>query len=235
MQHLYVMQNHLGLIKVGRSKNVEARRRRLEVADNCDIEIVALIEGCGEFEDGFHTLLRRHCLYGEWYDGDDKARKAIARLTGLSRTVKWPFALSDNDTICDWLDELLENRRERESIDKLFQRCIRDLADTPEEDRRDARWRDGKIWEMLIRFEHGERPFYSVMEGKDGQRILEGWNPVTEGTEIIPCYTTDLNAALALWPDEERPKQWDGSVRDCCVSALKARKARTKAMHAPRS
>lgn len=39
-EHLYVMQNQFGLVKIGKSVDVELRRRRLSKADNCEITLV---------------------------------------------------------------------------------------------------------------------------------------------------------------------------------------------------
>ncbi len=41
-QHLYIMQNEHGFIKVGRSENPEKRRRSLEIHERCKISIVGI-------------------------------------------------------------------------------------------------------------------------------------------------------------------------------------------------
>lgn len=224
MQHLYVMQNHLGLIKIGRSINVESRRRNLEKADLCSIQIVAIFENEGHREEPVHIKLDRQRLIGEWFDGDTKSVKKIIKIVGLSPDIVWPYPIADNDEICDWL-ERVEEKRSLISADKEYQRCIREMASTSPENRDDGiRFYDGKIWTILWRFEHRERTIYTVDQASDGSALLIGHREGCDEPEIIPRYTSDIQGALAIWPDELRPEQWDGAIWDCCVAGLRARK-----------
>src|SRR3546814_17853879 len=79
MSRLYIMQNHVGLIKIGRTgQNVEARRRAIERDDACTIKIVAVIEDGGDFEEIMLANLDEHQVIGEWYDGSEMCRIDLA-------------------------------------------------------------------------------------------------------------------------------------------------------------
>lgn len=229
MQHLYVMQNHLGLVKIGRSVRVEQRRRTLEKADECEIRVVAVFENEGDREESIHIELEDQRLIGEWFDGDKKALKSIIKALGLTSDIVWPYPLADNDTICDWLN-LVEKKRAIISADKQFQRCIREMAAMPDGDPHDhIRFHDGKIWSVLWRFEHCENTIYMVSEGNSGDIVLQGYREGYTEPEIIPLYTTSTEAALQLWPEQDRPDRWEGTAWTCCIAALQARKARINA------
>lgn len=229
MQHLYVMQNHLGLIKIGRSANAELRRRRLEVADVCEIKIIRIFEDKGNKEAKIHSRLSWYRAFGEWYYGDEIARWEISKCTGLPRNVEWPYPLADDDAIDNWL-ERLERRRDLESADKMLQRIITNMA-RGTDDTKDYRDLDAQIWMRLTRFEHREHVIYFVEEGPNGEAVYVCYDPVTRERQIVPFFTTDLQAALSLWPDEQQPSRWDGTIWECCVGGLRARKASIKARH----
>ena len=72
-QHLYVMQNEFGLIKIGRSIAVESRRQNLQQTDRCQIEIVAVFDFWGSLEETIHLELEEFRLIGEWFAGDEEA------------------------------------------------------------------------------------------------------------------------------------------------------------------
>src|SRR5438309_1979624 len=131
MSHLYIMQNHVGFIKVGRSANVEARRRALERTDECSIAIVAIIETAGEFEETMHVNLGDHRIIGEWFEGDELCRDCIAiEVEALSDAIGrelpklvWPYALAEDELADGWLARC-EQHRTGVSIDKEIQRVI---------------------------------------------------------------------------------------------------------------
>ena len=228
MQHLYVMQNHLGLVKIGRSKHVELRRRRLEVADCCKIRTVKIFEGKGKIEEQIHARLQWHNAFGEWYEGGELALLEIARCLRLSRNIIWPYPLADDDEVEEWLDQL-EVRREMESADKMLQRVISDMVCGPSGSNAYYRHLDGRIWMRLARFEHHEEAIYFVNEGPNGEEIYVYYDETCREKKILPFYTTELQAALSLWPELERPERWEGTVWGCCVEGLKARKLSIKA------
>ena len=103
-QHLYVMQNEFGCIKIGRSVDPWERRRALQHTEHCTVELVAAFEGGGEDEEAIHIHLHDHRLEGEWFDGSDEARAAVHRIFELDPS-DWKFA-HDPDGAAKWLDHL---------------------------------------------------------------------------------------------------------------------------------
>jgi hypothetical protein len=224
MPHIYVMQNEFGLIKIGRSGRPETRRKTLEKADICDIAIVTVVELAGHREEEIHAALYDHRLIGEWFGGDDEARAAIIRVVGLCPETVWPYQLANKDADA-WL-ERVEQHRWATRVDKEFQRQIHDVQRMPDRSATDdSRWDDGHIWTLIWGFEHELPAGVDVSSGKKGELILQGY---CEGKDPqpLPLYTTELEAALSIWPDEDRPEDWTGTPWECCIAALRARKAK---------
>ena len=70
-QHLYLMQNEHGSVKIGRSVDPERRRKSIQVEDCCNVQIVGVKENWGEFEEEIHIELESLGLRidGEWFYG----------------------------------------------------------------------------------------------------------------------------------------------------------------------
>ena len=62
VEHLYVMKysNDQTVVKIGKSSNVERRRRELEASQNFRVEILAIFPGKGDLEPKVHERLA-HC------------------------------------------------------------------------------------------------------------------------------------------------------------------------------
>jgi hypothetical protein len=91
--HLYVVQNHLGLVKVGRATNVQARFRCIARDDICKITPVAIKQLEGWREPFVHRVLAQHNAIGEWYAGTVEARSAIVHAIPFEHEISWPVPL----------------------------------------------------------------------------------------------------------------------------------------------
>jgi len=91
---LYIFQNSAihGQYKVGRSKNVENRRRRLQECHNFEIQVMATFPGQGDLEHKVHALLRAFRVRGpgvEWFQCPMvKICRAIERAASQRRASK---------------------------------------------------------------------------------------------------------------------------------------------------
>ena len=88
---LYVMQNPrlAGELKIGRSSNVELRRRSLQSSQNFTIDVLAIFPGAGDLEPLVHKILSNCRVTGvagrEWFRcGTETALGAISLALGLS-------------------------------------------------------------------------------------------------------------------------------------------------------
>lgn len=213
-QDLYLLQNEFGLIKIGRSIAVEERRSKLTYQDRARIEIVAVFSFAGDWEEPAHIALRKHRLLGEWFSGDATARVAIANYFKIKFT--WPFDF-DPDYAAIWLEHMQRVRQVRKTRQSIY-RAVQTLkrGEGPKHIL-DAitftAWREavaGKPVSVLARKLY-EMPVETRMTH---QR--------TGGQVAALSFSTDLTAALQLWPDDLRPAQWEGSPLECSVAALEA-------------
>ena len=215
-QDLYVMQNEFGLIKIGRSVDVEQRRATLQSTERCKIAIVEVYTGCGDMEEDIHLDMDDHRLAGEWFDGSDDARAALAELVELSDPpVKWPYAYNRKGAAA-WLDHI-NVVRHAATIRKSLYREITILRDAP-----GPSWvYDVSVFYVIALAATGERPeLYPV---KIDGRVHRRWVDRHRGTSgIVPDYTASVENALLAWPDELRPASWTGSAIECCIAALTA-------------
>jgi hypothetical protein len=226
MSHLYVMQNEFGFIKVGRSARVEQRRRTLESTNSCAIALVAVIEDGGDLEEAIHIALDEYRIIGEWFEGHDSARAAIIKAVGLPDSQAWPHAVAEDDASSKWLEKI-EGRRAITAADKALRGLARDMTRYPESQATDTiRWYDTHIWTIPLRFEKGLNTLIFSEKGEDGTLVLVGARSDMDETEIVPFYTRDVEAAMTLWPEADRPASWNGTAWDCCIAALEARRAR---------
>lgn len=213
-QALYVMQNEVGLIKIGRALDPSARRQTLVQEERCAIEIVAVLPGWGDREEATHIALRDHAIEGEWFVGSNQARAAMAALLpGLSHR-KWPYVY-DAEQAGVWLDSFYD-RRDRRSIKKQFRRIltVHLLQNEPGPDA------DASLQLLIGLTATGSLPSVAY---QGGQAIY--WTAGSSRPIPVPPYSTDPALALSLWPEKARPAVWDGSAYDCCVAAMRARLA----------
>lgn len=226
-EHLYVMQNQFGLVKIGKSVDVELRRRRLSKADNCEITLVHIGEDKGEQERTYLTLLAKYQVYGEWFEGTALSREAIASVCSIPSETIWPFELKDQREIETWIDEL-DRSRTRESRLKLSQRLIRNMekdAYLPTEERWHFHY-NFKIWQFIWEYVEGLNP--QVWTESDGNRESVSVATHDYNSEVykLPNFTSDLTAAMTIWPAKSRPTHWHSDdAWLCCIQGLKARRA----------
>lgn len=227
------MQNHVGLIKIGRTgQPVEARRRAIERDDACTIKIVAVVEDGGDFEEVMLSNLEEHQVIGEWYDGSEMCRIDLAsEVSALCEalhcdapTLDWPYNLANQETIESWLMEC-EQRRIAASVVRQYSRVIRRLKNWNSEHVDELRYRDTEIWTTLYRFERQMGTMALNDTTSTGERLLIGhYSNGPESGMVIPKYVEDVIAALSLFPTPTRPIAWGGSIVSCCIAAIEARR-----------
>ncbi|MBX3593390.1 GIY-YIG nuclease family protein [Sphingomonas sp.] len=233
MSSLYVMQNHVGFIKIGRSVDVDKRRRQIEMTDECTVALVAVIPDAGHDEETMLLNLADHQVIGEWFLGDELCRDCVAiEIEALCEVLgrdppalEWPFPVASEAATEAWLDRC-EQRRTVASINREYGRRIRAMAESSSSASDPSRYNDVSLWSLLWRFERQVGTIVTPKTGKKGETVLVGHREGDAVGEIVPHYSTDVTAALLLWPDADRPEAWSGSAWDCCIAALKARKAR---------
>lgn len=213
-QHLYVMQNEFGCIKVGRSVDPWARQYALRQTERCQVELVIAVEGGGEDEEGIHYSLRKHHLVGEWFAGTDAARKAVVK-EFRPLTLEWKFD-HDPEGAAEWLDHLRVVRAAY-STRMGITREISILTTAAE---------PSEVYDYsLLRIFHYAKAGEDAVIVRQWQRPnkpLAWQNPATGEVEPIPAYSGNVDVALSAWPDDVRPETWDGTAIECCIAALRA-------------
>jgi hypothetical protein len=208
------MQNEFGCIKVGRSVDPWERRRNLCQSEHCKVELVAAFEGGGEDEEAIHFDLHEYRLEGEWFDGTSEARAAVERIFHMDPS-EWKFD-HDTDGAAKWLNHLRLVRHAR-FIDRTVLGQIGSLKMATE-----PSWvHDCGIFFCRYLAETGERPAICV-ERRRGRVVNVWYPPESSKGQVLPAYTSTVEAALLVWPDDLRPATWEGSPIECCISALAA-------------
>jgi hypothetical protein len=85
--HLYIMQNEQGAIKIGRTRNVERRRRGIETGSGNKIRLVFEQKHAGRNERRLHEALAEFRTLGEWFRDTPEFRAILATELGQS---PWP-------------------------------------------------------------------------------------------------------------------------------------------------
>ncbi len=210
------MQNEFGLIKIGRSIDVERRRLTLQSTERCTIKTVEIFNGCGDMEESIHLDMEAHRLAGEWFDGSDEAKRALCELIDCDDPpITWPYAY-DRAGARTWLDHINVVRHAAAIRRELYREItILRAADGPS-------WvYDGGIFGTKWRAVTGERPGLHTekLSGKTATR----WHDHKNGaTGIVPAFTESIDNALLAWPDDLRPANWTGTPIECCIAALVA-------------
>lgn len=227
IKELYVMQNAYGLIKIGRSQNPERRRQQLERQLGCSIALVSRQHGRGLDEEKVHLALQRHHLSHEWFKGSHEARRAVARILKLGPGLAWPYQL-DELRAAEWATQFMaaqadsywrSRRRRVIGILKGAELALGLLASY-------QKWGfaslDADIWSA-----DNPGEVCVITTGADGRSIaLRNTN---QGAPEVPHYTTELTAAMTLWPVgsnpySDDPKTWPRMTAfTCCIAALGAR------------
>jgi hypothetical protein len=219
MSDLYVMQNHLGLIKVGQSSNVDRRRSRIERDDLCHARIVTIAKDQGSKERLLLKRLASTQIIGEWHDGGDQTRLLITEFFRLKR-LPWRFELAREAQIDSWLDRI-ELRRIMISREKLMQRFIKKMQnfyDASEEN--GSRFCDQKIGQII--YEYDEDRSYLTIPAANGNVLV--FLDANEPGFPLPMYTSTIEGALQTFPAHKKPNHWESSAWDCCIHGLIARR-----------
>lgn len=222
MSDLYVLQNHLGLIKIGRSKNYKIRLGRIERDDLCKVELVSLLKDKGSEEQEYLSHLKRYNICGEWFEGHEEARKKIADLLCEGLNTDWPFKLAHDDLVDEWCD-LIEAHRHAISVSKLSQRFIRKMENSYEQDGSCNLHCDRKIGQIIWEYDEGNS-YLTTGEEIDGVDVTLVYLNDIKLPFPLPTFTTDVSDALLTWPESKRPLNWSGTAWDCCIEGLKARR-----------
>ena len=93
--HLYIMQAQNGLIKVGRSRNVERRRKALMYASGMHIVLILEVENEGWREQSILRSLAAFRRRGEWVAGSLVGKAAVELAVG--RDLAFPYMLRRMD------------------------------------------------------------------------------------------------------------------------------------------
>lgn len=234
MSRLYIMQNHIGLIKIGRTgQTVDARRRAIERDDACTVNVVAVVEDGGDCEELMLMNLDDYRVIGEWFDGSEMCRAnvglevlALCEALGCDApALAWPYNLADQETTDRWLEQC-EQRRTSASVVRQYSRVINRLKKWDSEQIDRLRYRDTEIWTTLYRFERQLGTMALNDTNSAGEPVLIGhYSNGPTGGMVIPQYVDDVLAALSLFPTSMRPIVWDGSSLSCCVAAIEARRS----------
>ena len=213
------MQNEHGLIKIGHSVDPEQRRRVLEIEERCKIALVFTLPEKGSREQAVHLKVKDYGLVGEWFEGTEEARASILKAVKRGLSLNWPYEL-DEVAAEVWLDEFTERRvtrYESRRIDECFRRVRRNATG----------WlADADIWEILMLLEGN---FVGIIVGEEnGQTVLDGLVSDSDASIRIPEYSVELEAAMSLWLEGNRPLSWEGTALECCLAALKQRRDKLK-------
>lgn len=214
-QDLYVVQNQFGLIKIGRSVDIDQRVDSIQKTTRCKLSVVATFSNCGDLEETVHLGAGEFRLLGEWFCGSEKARAAINNALGRSR-IQWPISY-DASRAAEWLRRLAIVR-ELEACSKALYREITIL-----------RTADGPHWAYDVGVAALMRN--PLIDGslRDAACITAGSKgSITDrdGTKRpIPRFSADIDAALLVWPSAVRPTSFDGDPIVCCIAGLSAHRA----------
>lgn len=229
MSHLYIIQNHLGLIKIGKTRQLKIRLGRIERDDLCTVQLVSLHQDKGDEEQKYLSHFEPYRLVGEWLDGHDRARKDIADHLCSGPATQWPFQPASDSKIAKWLDEV-EAKRSAISKAKLSQRFIRKMENFYE---RDGSWNlhcDWKIGQIIWEYDE-EHSYQTIPQKIDSiDTTLVSFGDV-DLRFPLPKFTANISDALLTWPESERPQRWSGTAWDCCIEGLKARRNNMLSRH----
>lgn len=217
---LYVMQNEFGLIKIGQSVNPEERRLALQVEERCHIKLVLALPEKGHREKAIHRKVKDFNVGGEWFDGTEESQQAILKAIKLGLSLDWPYELN-NKAADEWL-EAFYDRREIRYRTRNVDECLRTIKRLNE-----PNWIvDSAIWEALMQIEDR---FIGVLVGEnDGEPTLDGFVADSDPPIRIPRYSSSLEDAMLLWPEDVRPISWEGTPIECCLAAILVRRKRWK-------
>lgn len=212
-QTLYLMQNEHGLIKVGRSIHPQRRLKKLISTERCHIEIVEQFPNCGDLEEHVHIALDEFRVVGEWFHGSADARLTIAAALGID-DIEWPFEF-DIAKAERWIEDTVDLHVNRSTVRYVlrFVEMIRWHQNPADQNNQILR-----IWHDLA---YGGWPDISYRETRRGN-IIKWREPHTGKLVPIPDFSGDLDIALTVWPEKQRPSEWVGTALECSLAGIKA-------------
>jgi hypothetical protein len=204
--------------------------------------VVAVYTACGDLEEWLHIEMDQYRSIGEWFVGTDEARDALAELLDASQ-IEWqrPYDLDAGRSWLEKLEEVHDERAIRHLIGKQIG-ILREHSVGSEA----LDWRVLFAWRLAV---SGDSPLVIPQRVKGKRNIWQNvWcdrRPDEESAALnartpkgleprgydyradlapVPPFTTDVAAALAVWPDGCRPASWDASAIECCIEALIAQR-----------
>lgn len=83
---LYLIQDtYTNLLKIGRSKNAESRKKTMQTAIGNRLELLFVIKGCGYKELELHDKFAKYRKHGEWFEYDKTIIDEFVSLGGVVR------------------------------------------------------------------------------------------------------------------------------------------------------
>ena len=230
-QDIYIFQNQFGLVKIGRSIDVEKRRKAVERTDKCSVALVAILPGAGRSEERLHDLLVDFRVTGEWFDGSRGMKEVLEKAT-KKKIPLWPYEF-DRVPASDWLKQL-EILRDEEARSRQFYRMIQILSSSSAPNI----YSDWQIWnflypnsrrQLVLFYFDGEQKIFHDNNGNKRIAI----NPLKKNGNItankfVPRYTAEVSDAILAWPKQLRPVIWEGTAIDCAIQGLKHQWAKRK-------
>jgi hypothetical protein len=78
-QHLYVIGDPTGPVKIGKGKDVHQRLRDLQIGNPRPLTLLHVEENVGNLEVLLHRLFKPYWLQGEWFDFGEEDAVALIR------------------------------------------------------------------------------------------------------------------------------------------------------------
>jgi hypothetical protein len=77
--HLYFIKlaRSRGPVKIGRANNPNERLKALQVACPYEMKLLGILEGCGDYEIGWHCFLASDRMRGEWFAWSKSVEGAV--------------------------------------------------------------------------------------------------------------------------------------------------------------
>lgn len=121
----FILNPALGIIKIGISTDVEARRCSLEHACGVSLALLGVLEGGGHFEDRLHLIFGDTRLLGEWFLPSEELLALAAKPLSVPA-----FVAANGDRAAAWEQEI-----ERRADQRKAARMEASAAERAEEER----------------------------------------------------------------------------------------------------
>ena len=79
--YLYIFKNEIGKVKIGRSTNVEKRRKNIQSQSGMKVECIYMLENGSKYERKLHKYFEKYQTIGEWFNLPQEEIKWLSNLT----------------------------------------------------------------------------------------------------------------------------------------------------------